>query len=253
MSRLQLKSVALSFSGQSIINSISLRCSSGEVIGILGESGVGKTTILNLICGYLQPEVGQISVCGKPASTAAREQLIGYVFQQPTLIPWLSAIGNVLAPLQLHQSEGEDSETNEQRAMLAMRRMKIEHAIDKLPSELSGGMQTRVGLARAIVYHPELLLLDEPFSSLDDMVSEQLYMEIQDLVSDYQPATVLVTHNLIEAIQMCDRIYILKSDGEQGATIVAEESIELPRPRSMEIIGTEQFSEVWNKIRGHLA
>jgi NitT/TauT family transport system ATP-binding protein len=253
--------VNFSFNGTPILENISCRCAAGEVIGIVGRSGAGKTTLLNLMSGYLPLESGRISVDGVEPTRAAKLQRIGYVFQSPTLIPWLSIKNNTALPLRIRKEIGIVSslaqmwrrrrDEVQQRAVNgALERAHIEHAASKIPKELSGGMQTRAAIARAIVYQPSLILLDEPFNFLDDIVKESLYKDLQQVLAEIKAAAVLVTHNLSEAVLLCDRVYVLnQSPGSSANTILHCEVISFPKPRDLDLLGDSKFFSARKRIR----
>jgi NitT/TauT family transport system ATP-binding protein len=231
-----------------IFENISINCERGEIIAVLGRSGVGKTTLFNLVCGYQTGYSGTISIGGMNPDLAARHCAIGYVFQSPTLIPWLTVHENIALPLKLH-SRSKTSKEIDNEVFEVMHLAKIDRAAQLFPNQLSGGMQTRAALARALVYSPSLLLLDEPFSALDDIVKEEIYTDLQAYLTRTKTATIIVTHNLSEAIRLSERIYVLARRNDREPTrIVACKSVPFPKPRNMDVMRSERFHE----IREHL-
>lgn len=251
---LLFKDVSFGFGDHRILDAISFECHSGLVCGIVGRSGVGKTTILNLAAGWYRNVSGTVLIDGRAPGEAAREQKVGYVFQSPSLIPWATVMQNVALPLQLHPSRN-GSRVDWTHVRHTLERTHIAHAADKYPHELSGGMQTRVGIARALVYRPSVLLLDEPFNGLDDMLKEQfIYPELQDLLAAEQKATVLVTHNLNEALLLCDRVYVLRAEsGREPSRLVHREDVPFPRPRTPVLYENTEFMTARRRIREHLS
>lgn len=256
---LEVRGLNFSFGTEKVLEDINLTCSSGEVIGIVGGSGTGKSTILNLISGLLQPTAGSIDFDGKSPAQLIRSQGIGYMFQEPCLLPWLNIRENVGLPLRIRDANYlssvvrrfiyRKSRVREYSAPIT-KALKQSHLAggQKYPSELSGGMRTRAAIARTIVYEPRLLLLDEPFGGLDDLVKERLYTELQEIISTINCATLLVTHDLNEATFLCDRVYVLKRRHGRS-TIAQPEVIDLPRPRTESVLSDPTFHQVRSRIR----
>jgi NitT/TauT family transport system ATP-binding protein len=251
---LSVKNISFAFDNQSVLERINIECGAAETVGIVGQSGSGKTTLLNLIAGYIPWDGGAITVDGVPPVAAAREQKIGYIFQTPTLMPWLTVRQNVELPLRIRSAQRQNSNTRfpseVQKVEDAMTSAHIAHAANKFPHELSGGMQTRASIARAIVYQPILLLADEPLSALDDVVKESLYQDFQEITAERRTATVLVTHNLTDAILLCDRVYVLGNKDEgTPSTVVHCEQINLARPRTPEVLSDDDFLIARRRLR----
>ncbi|MDE3207376.1 MAG: nitrate/sulfonate/bicarbonate ABC transporter ATP-binding protein [Pseudomonadota bacterium] len=216
-------------SGESlpVLTNISLSIQKGEILGLLGRSGSGKSTLLRIAAGLVSPSSGQISYVQKPLH--GPEEGISVVFQTFALFPWLTVYENVELGLNsLHLEPGE----MHQRVVSALDLIGLDGFESAYPRELSGGMRQRVGLARALVIYPTLLLMDEPFSALDVLTAETLRSDLIDLWGGNQlpPMSVLlVTHNIEEAVLMCDRIVILSSN---PGRITAEIPVKLPQPRN---------------------
>jgi NitT/TauT family transport system ATP-binding protein len=250
---LNVENVTFSYRNSlSILSNISIICNTNEVVSIVGRSGTGKTTLFNLLCGYQRGSHGSILIDNTTPEVAARHCNIGYVFQSPTLIPWLTAYQNIELPLKLNSQS--QSSTNIRATVLdVMQLAKIDHAAQLLPSQLSGGMQTRVALARALVYSPSLLLLDEPFSALDDIVKEEIYTDLQSYLAQTKVATVIITHNLEEAIRLSNRIYVLARPHHQApSTIVHSEIVPFLTPRSMDVTRSADFHKIRARLMGVL-
>jgi NitT/TauT family transport system ATP-binding protein len=209
-----------------VLDNVDLTLRPGEIVGLLGRSGSGKSTLLRAIAGLIRPSEGEITfedapVTGPPAGMAM-------VFQSFALFPWLTVLQNVELGL---EARGLAPAERRQRALAAIDLIGLDGYESAYPKELSGGMRQRVGLARALVVHPKLLLMDEPFSALDVLTAETLRTDLLDLWSEGRmpiKSMMMVTHNIEEAVLMCDRILIF---GSNPGRVVAEIRIDLLRPR----------------------
>lgn len=245
---LTIDTLSFSFSTRRVLADITLHCNAGQTIGIVGRSGIGKTTLLNCICGYLNDYSGSVTVAGLPPREAARAQKIGFVFQSPTLVPWLTVRENVCLPLLLQNGRADNASHIDE----AMRNARIIAAQHLRPHQLSGGMQTRAAIARSIVYRPSLLLLDEPFTGLDDVVKEELFTDLQTRWLASATASVLVSHDLSEVTRLCDRVYVLKADDDGTCRIVHCEEVPLGKPRNVETFDNPAFLASRKQIWTHL-
>jgi NitT/TauT family transport system ATP-binding protein len=186
--------VSKSFDSLKVLNDLSFQVTSGDILGVVGPSGSGKTTILKLITGILNPDEGSIAVA---------EGVVGYVFQEPRLLPWRTALDNVAAPL---RAQGLDKAAARQRAAAWLGRVGLAGFEQYHPAGLSGGMAQRVSLARALAVEPAVLLMDEPLSSLDATLKGSLMATLKELLAGRGTTTIYVTHDLVEALQLADRI-----------------------------------------------
>ncbi|MFZ6847712.1 nitrate/sulfonate/bicarbonate ABC transporter ATP-binding protein [Undibacterium sp. RuRC25W] len=210
-----------------VLADINITARSGEILGLLGRSGSGKSTILRIAAGLIQPSTGQVLYNGTELVGPAEG--ISVVFQTFALFPWLTVLENVEAGL---DALGLPAEVTRQRALAAIDLIGLDGFESAYPRELSGGMRQRVGFARALVVQPTILLMDEPFSALDVLTSEILRSDLLDLWHDHQlpmKSILMVTHNIEEAVLMCDRILILASN---PGRIAAEIQVPLPQPRN---------------------
>ncbi|HEX4329208.1 MAG TPA: nitrate/sulfonate/bicarbonate ABC transporter ATP-binding protein [Burkholderiales bacterium] len=230
----ELKSVGKSFHAASggeraVLHGVDFTLSEGEIVALLGQSGCGKSTMLRVIAGLIPPDGGQVLLRGMPLFGPARG--VAMVFQSFALFPWLTVQKNVELGL---EAQGVPMAERERRAGAAIEMIGLSGFEGALPRELSGGMRQRVGIARALVLEPEVLLMDEAFSALDVLTGERLREDILDLWQGGKiptKAILVVSHNIEEAVTMADRILILGSD---PGHIRAELPIALPRPRSAE-------------------
>jgi len=210
-----------------VLESVDLTLREGELVGLLGRSGSGKSTLLRLIAGLSKPNGGSVEYLGKTVDGPPPG--IAMVFQSFALFPWLTVLENVQVGL---EAMGESPAEMRSRALRAIDMIGLDGYESAFPRELSGGMRQRVGFARAVVTHPNILLMDEPFSALDVLTAETLRTDFLDLWSEGQlpiKATILVTHNIEEAVQMCDRILLFASN---PGRIMLELKIDLPHPRN---------------------
>lgn len=211
--------------GSNIFQGMSIDVNPGEFLSIIGPSGCGKTTLLNLLSGFLRPESGSVKLRGEPI--APEDPHFGYVFQHPTLFPWLNTVENVEFGLKM---EGKlTSAQMRDKAYTYLELVGLSGFEEYLPRQLSGGMQQRVSLARALVMEPRLLLMDEPFGALDAITRESMNDELLRLWDELGQTVVFITHDIDEAIYLSDRILVLNRPPRGIATELVSD---LPRPRS---------------------
>jgi NitT/TauT family transport system ATP-binding protein len=211
--------------GHEVFRGFSLEAKPGEFIVLLGPSGCGKTTLLNLLSGFQKPGAGAVTINGVPVRPEMPE--LGYVFQSPQLFPWLSVLENVRFGLRMQKGLSAQQQTEKALHYLAL--VGLDAAADKLPYQLSGGMQQRVSLARALALEPALLLMDEPFAALDAITRNNLNEETLRLWSELGQTVVFITHDIDEAIFLADRVVVLEL---APGGIHSELAIDLPRPRT---------------------
>jgi len=212
-------------SGSNIFQGMSIDVNPGEFLSIIGPSGCGKTTLLNLLSGFLHPASGSVKLRGEPI--APEDPHFGYVFQQPTLFPWLTTVQNVEFGMKM---EGRlTPKQMREKANTYLELVGLSGFGDYLPRQLSGGMQQRVSLARALVMEPRLLLMDEPFGALDAITRETMNDELLRLWDELGQTVVFITHDIDEAVYLSDRILVLNRPPRGIATELVSQ---LARPRS---------------------
>ncbi|MDQ4078705.1 MAG: ABC transporter ATP-binding protein [Chloroflexota bacterium] len=204
------------------LRDVSLRVQEGEFVALVGPSGCGKTTLLRMFGGLLLPEVGRILYKGEPLIEPPSD--IGMVFQKPALLPWRTVVDNVRLPLEV-AGKARDPE----RIADLVEAVGLTGFEEALPAELSGGMQQRVSLARALINHPRLLLMDEPFGALDTMLRNEMNHLLLDLWQRTQPTVLFVTHDIHEAVFLADRVITMSP---RPGRVVGNFPIDLPRPRN---------------------
>jgi NitT/TauT family transport system ATP-binding protein len=246
----EFRDVALAYDGQSgfAVEDISLAIAPGEFIAIVGPSGCGKSTFMKLATGLKPPTRGAIAVEGKPVTGPLK--IVGMAFQAPTLLPWRTTLDNVLLPLEIvepyRSTFKRDRPKFEDRARDLLRTVGLDGYAEKYPWELSGGMQQRASICRALVHQPKILLLDEPFGALDAFTREELWCLLRDLWAQHRFTVILVTHDLREAVFLADTVYVMSA---RPGRIIEHRSVDLPRPRDLEVTYTDHFSEVVHDLR----
>lgn len=223
------------------IANLSFSVSSGEFLCIVGPSGSGKTTLLQILAGLLPPTKGQVWLAGEPLTKPQPE--ISIVFQKPNLMPWRTVLDNVLLPLQIQAAPATEAQ---QRGQEALALVGLSEFASSYPKQLSGGMEQRVAVARALIQQPQILLLDEPFGALDALTRERLNLELLRLWQSRNLTAIMVTHNIREAVFLADRVLVLSP---RPATISAEFVISLPRPRPKGVEYSEEFGRLAYEIR----
>ena len=225
-----------------IFNGINLTVRDGEFVSIVGPSGCGKTTLLRVINGLLSPSGGQIFVDGKEQNGADGELLMGFVFQGAALLPWRTSLNNVLLGLEGRKKNTPDAQAIARKYLDLVGLSGFEQ---HYPHELSGGMQQRVNLARALAVDPKILLMDEPFASLDAQTRSFMQLELLRIWSQTRKTVIFVTHMISEAILLSDRVVVLS---HRPGRIRSEFPVPLPRPRDMEIKSDRRFVELENTV-----
>jgi ABC-type nitrate/sulfonate/bicarbonate transport system ATPase subunit len=227
------------------LRDLSLDAAAGSFTVLIGPNGCGKSTFLRVVAGLLRPEAGVVAVGG--TAPHAGDGRVGLGFQQPRLIPWRSTLENVALPLELRGVAADD---RRDRALEALQRVGMAAAAKLRPRELSGGMQQRAALARALISDPPVLLLDEPFSALDALTRETFDAELQRIWLDHPRTVLLVTHSVGEAIQLADRIAVMSA---APGRVVRTVLVDLPRPRAAELLGNPRAAEIAAEVRSLLA
>jgi NitT/TauT family transport system ATP-binding protein len=223
------------------LRDVSLTIEREEFVAIVGPSGCGKSTLLRLIAGLLRPTAGDVLIDGTPVSEPRQDT--GIVFQNPTLLPWASVTDNVLFPLKLMRQMRDDSVTTVHELLKLVGLAGFEH---RYPRELSGGMQQRAAICRALIHDPGILLMDEPFGALDALTREEMSLELLRIWTA-QPKTILfVTHSIPEAILLADRVLVMSP---RPGGIVEDIDVPLPRPRTFDLEGRREFQECAQRIR----
>jgi NitT/TauT family transport system ATP-binding protein len=230
---------------------LSIQIEEGEFAAVVGPSGCGKSTLMKLATGLQFPFKGTVRVAGEVVNHPLK--IAGMAFQAPTLLPWRTTLENLLLPLEIvqpHRSEIR-RRRNEYvaRAKNLLTSVGLRDQGDKFPWELSGGMQQRTSLCRALIHEPQLLMLDEPFGALDAFTREELWGVIRDLHASRKITVCLVTHDLREAVFLADRVFVMSA---RPGRVLVERKIEFPRPRDLDITFTQGFQDIVHELRSHI-
>lgn len=245
---IQIKDLGVTFqdnAGNDVqaLTGVNLDIYKGEFISLLGPSGCGKTTLLRSIADLQEPTEGTVRIGGMTPKEVRLQQKFGFVFQQPVLFDWRTVKKNVELPLEImYQSKEERSE----RADKMLEMVGLKDFANHFPKQLSGGMQQRVNIARAFGIRPEILLMDEPFSALDEFTKEKLHEDLLRIWRKTNKTVIFVTHNIQEAVFLSDRICVLSPHPGRLSAVV---DVDLPRPRTLEMKETQHFNELVLKVR----
>jgi NitT/TauT family transport system ATP-binding protein len=230
------------------IEEVSLSIRQGEFIAVVGPSGCGKSSLMRLISGLHPPLAGSLTVEGKPVIGPLKS--VGMAFQNSNLLPWRSAVDNVLLPLEIvrpYRNEFRRSKPRfREKALDLLHSVGLRGFTEKYPWELSGGMQQRTSICRALIHEPEILMLDEPFGALDAFTREELWCALRDLQAQRRVTVMLVTHDLREAVFLADTVYVMSS---RPGRMVLRREVDIERPRELEVIYTQHFQDIVHELR----
>lgn len=246
---LEMQNVGLNYhskDGETVaIDDISFCVNKNEFVGLVGPSGCGKTTILSLISGILTPSRGQVLIEGK--STKEKGTKIGYMFQRDLLFPWRTIMQNVSLGAELNHDKTSNTK---QKTIELLKKYGIYDFKDKYPSELSGGMRQRVALIRTLVLNPQILLLDEPFGALDYQTRQNVIDDISSIIKNENMTSLLVTHDITEAISMCDRVIVLSPRPSHVQKVIKIEldKTKPPSKRKTEKMFFEYQTQIWKEL-----
>lgn len=234
--------------GQSALRDVELSVQRGEFVSIVGPSGCGKSTLLRIIAGLVEPTSGTISVNGqKPKQARRKSTRVAFVFQDPTLLPWRSVVGNIRLPLELHRVPRYECV---KPIANSLRLIGLSAAdAEKFPRMLSGGMRMRVSLARSLVTEPDLLLLDEPFGALDDMLRQRLNEDLLRIWAEQGWTGLFVTHNVSEAVFLSQRILVMS---QTPGTIARVVQVPFDYPRPPELRARAEFARLAGEVSRYL-
>ena len=246
---IELRDIAVSFPARGrerlvALDSVNLTVESGEIVALIGPNGSGKSTLLRVVAGLLTPDRGTASLDGQPIEGPSAR--VGLVFQEPRLLPWRTTEANVGYPLEL---AGMARDARRERVATLLETVGLATAASQVPSQLSGGMRQRAALARTLALEPSVLLLDEPFSALDELTRERLNLELLAITARTPTTILVVTHSVQEAIFLADRVVVMS---DRPGHVVADLPVRLPRPRTPGELDAGIVGETAHAIRAHL-
>ncbi|CAN5749342.1 ABC transporter ATP-binding protein [soil metagenome] len=254
----EVEGASLRYAGQGdeegtlAVEGLSLSVARGEFVAVVGPSGCGKSSLMKLATGLTFPTAGEVRVAGAPGTGPV--SIAGMAFQNPVMLPWRLTIDNVLLPLEIvephRRAIRRQRRAYRAQAEALLASVGLAGQGTKYPWQLSGGMQQRAALCRALIHEPALLMLDEPFGALDAFTREELWQVIRDLHAAKGFTTVLVTHDLREAVYLADRILVMSA---RPGRIVVERIVPLARPRPIEVQYEADFTDIVHELRGHIA
>ena len=250
-STVEMSSVSMTFNAGSsgevhALADIDLVVQPGEFVSLIGPSGCGKSTLLRLVGDLLPPTGGTISVNGKTAAQARLDRDYGMVFQDATLLEWRNVLQNVMLPLEIMEV---DDPARSARAAEMLDLVQLSGFEEHYPWQLSGGMQQRVSIARALTFKPSILLMDEPFGALDEMTRERMQMELLRIWDETRTTVIFVTHSIPEAVFLSTRVVVMSARPGQITDVV---EIDLPQPRTLETRGAQRFFDLLTQVRERL-
>jgi NitT/TauT family transport system ATP-binding protein len=239
----ELRGVGKTYARNSLkaLEGIDLQLTKGSFSAVIGSSGCGKSTLLKIMAGLIPPSTGRVTVTGPRRD-------IGMMFQQATLFPWRTTIDNIVLPIEIRDGKSAARAARE-RARELLELVGLKGFENVYPNELSGGMAQRAAICRMLITEPAVLLLDEPFSALDELSRDFMNMELQRICRSREATAFLVTHSIPEAVILSDVVYVMKPRPGRIAEVI---EIDLPRPRTLDMITTPKFGQLVDKIRSRL-
>jgi NitT/TauT family transport system ATP-binding protein len=235
--------------GTVALDDVSLTVEKGQFVTLIGPSGCGKSTILRVVAGLVDADRGTVSIFGETVKKAAAAKHIGFVPQSPALLPWRTVVDNVRLPLQVNKRADRSSDRRRRDPKEVLELFGLGKVLDRHPRQLSGGMQQRVAIARAFVFDPSILLMDEPFSALDELTREVQRFELLKVWQADQKTVLFVTHSVAEAVALSDFIVVMSSQPGRIRTVIP---VPLARPRGELIETMDDFHEVEQQVRAEL-
>lgn len=258
MSFVEIENVSLRYKPQGdeegtlAVDGLNLSVEKGSFVAVVGPSGCGKSSLMKLATGLNFPTSGKVTVAKQDVHGPV--SIAGMAFQNPVMLPWRLTRDNIMLPLEVvephRRTFRRDKAANRERVDALLTSVGLEGQGGKYPWQLSGGMQQRASLCRALIHEPELLMLDEPFGALDAFTREELWQVIRDLQAAKKFTTILVTHDLREAVFLADKVYVMSA---RPGRVIVERDVDLPRPRDIAVTYEPKFGEIVQELRSHIA
>ncbi len=252
----ELRDIQLTYGGVAdstlALDGLTMGVKKGEFAAVVGPSGCGKSTLMKLATGLITPQTGTVEVAGHEVDGPV--SIAGMAFQNPSMLPWRSTLSNVMLPLEIVQPHRK--QLRQQRSEYVAKAKELLNLVglggfgEKYPWQLSGGMQQRANLCRALIHDPTLLMLDEPFGALDAFTREELWQVMRDLHAEKEFTVILVTHDLREAVYLADRVFVMSA---RPGRIIREREVSFERPRSIDLIYEAAFNDVVHELRELIA
>lgn len=238
--------------GTLAVSGLTMKIDKGEFVAVVGPSGCGKSTLMKLVTGLHIPQQGSVIVANSEVTKPV--SIVGMAFQNPTMLPWRTTLENILLPLEIverhrHRLRSHKKEYVE-KAEALLETVGLKGFGSKFPWQLSGGMQQRANLCRALIHEPELLMLDEPFGALDAFTREELWCVIRDLHASQDVTIVLVTHDLRESVFLADKVVVMTA---RPGKVLAEHNVPFQRPRDLSLMYEPDFNEMVQSLHGEIA
>jgi len=238
---IRIERLSKTFGDVTALRDIDISIEQGSFVSIVGPSGCGKSTLLRIVAGLLDYEHGSVALDGQAIHGTRRD--VGFVFQSSILLPWRTILENVMLPAEVL---GLDMKKARERALQLLHMVRLDGFEEKLPRQLSGGMQQRASIARALLHDPKILLMDEPFGALDALTRERMNLELQRIWAESGKTVVLITHSIPEAIFLGDTVLVMTP---RPGSIERVLRVDLPRPRTMHAMATPEFGRIADEIR----
>ena len=227
-----------------VLGNINFQLKRGSFVSIIGASGSGKTTLLKLLAGLIEPSSGCILINNSTPQSSRQNKKLGFISQNPALLPWSNVVENINISLKINRHTNHVNDNKKIKDILKF--IKLDGVENYYPDQMSGGMKQRVAIARSIIYNPELLIMDEPLSALDEITRDEIRYEILQLHEKYKPTIIFSTHNIFESVILSDRVFVLSG---KSKNFIEDVEIDLPRPRYSNIENSSKVLDYVSSLK----